>query len=199
MHFLFWSGGKDSYMALELFTQEYPDAEITLLATYNQDTGTLPWQGISVNEIKKQAAQLDYPLITVPLPPEPSNQIYLDAIDEALKEAGNPDGQPELIFGDWANEEIREWRVQVFRDQRNYACHFPIWNKSLHELFAILVFKPVRVFISYVQERWQPYLRVGEEYTQQLVRMLPEDMDPMGENGEFHTRVEIRSLNEDVV
>ena len=199
MYTLFWSGGKDSYLALELFSQYHPEADITLLTSYNQETGSLPWQGVSVNDIKKQAAQLDYPLTTVPLPPEPSNEIYLGAIKEALDKQSEATGQTELIFGDWGNEQIREWREQVFRNQRNYVCHFPIWKKSLHELFPVLMFKPVRIYISYVAPKWHPFLRVGEEYTQQLVRMLPKEMDPMGENGEFHTRLEIQSLNEDVV
>lgn len=199
MHILFWSGGKDSYMALELFTQNNPDAHIKLLSTYNKETGMLPSQGISINEIKKQAAQLDYELITIPLPPHPSNGIYLNAIDKALNSEKDNTETFELIFGDWANSEIREWREQVFQNDRGYICHFPIWGKSLNELMPILIFKPVRVYITQVEEKWQPYLREGEEYTQQLVRMLPEGMDPMGESGEFHTWVEIQSLKEQVI
>ena len=196
MDILFWSGGKDSYLALEFYRHQLEEAELNLLTTYNRETQLLDHQNIAIKDIRKQAAELELPLIEIPLPPSPPNEAYLDVIHEKLQNMeDNVDG---LIFGDWKNEEIREWRESELGEQMGYACYFPIWRKSLHKLFPVLLFKPVKVFISAVQEQWLPYLKTGEEYTQQLVAMLPDGMDPMGENGEFHTRVELQSLNEEV-
>lgn len=103
-----------------------------------------------------------------------------------------------LVFGDWKLEDIRSWREQVFGDM-GYECLFPIWQRSLHDLLPVLLFKPVKVEINSVQEKFKSYLRIGEEYNQRLIRQLPPEIDPMGENGEFHTRVIFQDLTDEVM
>lgn len=196
MDILFWSGGKDSYLALEFYRQEYETHPLKLLTTYEQGEEIVPHQNIAIKDIKKQAAELGLDLLLVPLPKGCSNDIYLGKLAEAFQE--EPEAVRRLIFGDWKNEEIRSWRETVFGDM-GYTCLFPIWQKSLHDLLPVLLFKPVKVELSAVQEEFQPYLRIGETYDQHLVRQLPRNIDPMGENGEFHTRVIFQDLREEVV
>jgi len=195
MDILFWSGGKDSYLALE-FHKQQTDHEIQLLTTYNRETNEVPFQGLSLETIKKQAATLKLDLITVPLPPNCPNEVYLDAIHKALQNLDEP--VDTLVFGDWKNQDIRDWREREFKIM-GYTCTFPIWQKSLHELLPVLLLKPVEVKISHVAPDYQKYLRVGEAYDQRLIRQLPSMIDPMGENGEFHTEVIIHDLKDQVV
>lgn len=197
MDILFWSGGKDSFMALQFFRQEHPQRQLHLLTTYDETDKIVPHQQIALSFIKKQAASLGLELIAIPLPPEASNKLYLQRVQDALQE--RPVEQ--LIFGDWKNKEIRQWREKVFSDM-GYRCVFPIWGKSIHDLLPVLIFKPVEVVISAVKEEYQPVLRVGETYDQKLLtqlRHLSRDIDPMGENGEFHTKVIFKDLDDEVV
>ncbi|MFH5831253.1 hypothetical protein ACG2F4_06165 [Halalkalibaculum sp. DA3122] len=197
MDILFWSGGKDSYLALKFYTREYGEKNnIQLLTTYNEKTDTVPHQQIALEKIKRQASHLDLPLITVPLPEDPSNEIYLERIKQAL--AGLDIPIDHLVFGDWCLEDIRQWRTEAF-GKMGYRCLFPIWKKSLHELLPVLMLTPVEIKISAVKEEFQHLIRVGESYTQGFVRTLPESIDPMGENGEFHTEVIFRDLDREVI
>lgn len=197
MNILFWSGGKDAYLALHFFKDENPNASIKLLTTFDESDEIVPHQNIRLKGIKKQATHLDLDLITVALPPECPNDIYLEHVSNALE---NEDEAIEhLIFGDWYLEDIRKWREDVFGEM-GYDCLFPIWQKNIHDLLLILTLQPVEIKINAVKEEFQSIIKVGETFDQTLVSQLSRlsDIDPMGENGEFHTRVFFKDLDEEV-
>lgn len=196
MDILFWSGGKDAYLTLQLYRENNPEAKIKLLTTYDETDDVVPHQRIKLEDIKKQAASLGLDLIAIPLPPNCDNNTYLERVKKALT---NPSEQIDhLIFGDWYLEDIREWRENAFGNM-GYSCLFPIWEKSIHDLLPILMFKPIRIEISAVKEEFQSLIRVGETFNQAFVSQLQhlsEDIDPMGEKGEFHTKVVFKDLDE---
>ncbi|MDZ7715667.1 MAG: hypothetical protein U5J95_05580 [Balneolaceae bacterium] len=183
---LFWSGGKDSYLALQFFLEEYNSKNLKLLTTFEEEREMVPHQKLPLSTIKEQAKSLNLDLITVPLPKDCPNKIYLKEVESALR--NEQEEIRYLIFGDWHLEDIKSWREKVFGEM-GYKCLFPIWKKSLNELLPILLFKPVEIRVSAVLDEYQKYLRIGERYNQQLIRQLPDSIDPMGENGEFHTEV----------
>lgn len=193
MDILFWSGGKDAYLALEFYRREYPDRSLSLLTTYEKRSGIVPHQRIPIETIKEQAKKLGLELHLVPLPDNCPNDVYLDAIEKELN--GIEEQIESLVFGDWKLEDIRQWREEEFR-KMGYQCLFPIWKKSLHELLPILTLKPVEVTISAVQDKYKEYIKVGEAYNQRFVQQLPPEIDPMGENGEFHTKVTIQTFDD---
>lgn len=197
MDILFWSGGKDSYLALEFYRQQFGrERPLKLLTTFEEEREIVPHQNIPVKNIKKQAEKLKLELILVPLPKNCPNDLYLDNIQQALD--GQEESVERLVFGDWRLEDIREWREREFGEM-GYECLFPIWGKSLNDLLPVLILKPVEITISAVKKEFEQYIRVSETYDQAFVRTLPEEIDPMGENGEFHTEVIFRDLEEKVV
>lgn len=197
MDILFWSGGKDSYLALEFYTQDYGDKDnLKLLTSYEEESENVPHHNIPLTRIRKQAEELGLDLIAVPLPKDCPNDEYLSRIGNALEKQDEP--IENLVFGDWHLEDIRKWREKHF-GAMGYQCLFPIWKKSLHDLLPVLLLKPVEVKISAVKDEFQHYIKVGEQYTQGFVRTLPKEIDPMGENGEFHTEVVFQDLSERVV
>lgn len=196
MDIVFWSGGKDAYLALHFYRQEHPHAPLKLLTTYDESDEIVPHQNIRLEDIKKQAASLGLDLITVPLPPDCPNDTYLERVNEALEDEKK--SIDHLIFGDLKLEDIREWREKEFGEM-GYDCVFPIWQKNIHDLLPVLLLQPIEVEISAVKEEFQSILRVGESFDQSLVMQLqhqPSDIDPMGENGEFHTKVIFKGLDE---
>lgn len=195
MNILFWSGGKDAYLALHFYRQQYPDTELRLLTTYEKSSNVVPHQQIEMSHIRKQASNLDLSLITVPLPADCPNDRYLKEIKQTLSE--QDESIRYLIFGDWHLQDIRQWREKVFGEM-GYECLFPIWEKNIHDLLPVLQFQPVEVKISSVQKKYESLIKVGETFNQSLViqlRHLPEEIDPMGENGEFHTKVIFKNLD----
>ncbi|MDX1672250.1 MAG: hypothetical protein R3211_07900 [Balneolaceae bacterium] len=194
MDVLFWSGGKDSYLALQFYKQEHGLDHLKLLTTCDEQEQIVPLQQVEVKRIKEQSAHLGLDLLLVPLPDSPPNEVYLERVCGKLEEAG----ADRLVFGDWKLEDIREWREEEFGG-RGYECLFPIWKKSIHDLLPVLILQPVEVKISAVEEEYRKYLKVGEPYNPDLVMQLPDEIDPMGENGEFHTEVVFRDLKDEVV
>ncbi|MDR8390845.1 hypothetical protein NC796_06840 [Aliifodinibius sp. S!AR15-10] len=197
MDILFWSGGKDSYLALEFYDREIGKKEdLALLTTYEEESKHVPHQELPLKNIRRQAKHLGLSLIEVPLPRACPNETYLEKVKEALTEQQQL--VERLVFGDWHLQDIREWREQVFGEM-GYRCLFPIWEKSLHDLLPVLLLKPVQIKISAVKGEFQKYIKVGEAYDQAFVRTLPKEIDPMGENGEFHTEVMFEDLSKRVV
>lgn len=195
MDILFWSGGKDAYLALHFYRQQYPDTDLMLLTTYEKLTDVVPHQQIEISHIRKQATNIKLPLLTIPLPTDCPNDVYLKEIEQKLAE--QEESIRFLIFGDWYLQDIRQWREKMFREM-GYECTFPIWKKSIHDLLSVLQLQPVEVEISAVQEKYKSLIKVGETFNQSLVvqlRHLPEEIDPMGENGEFHTKVIFKELD----
>lgn len=197
MDLLFWSGGKDAYLALLFYRQDHPESDIKLLTTYEEESEVVPHQNIDLSHIREQADWLGLELLTVPLPKDCPNDKYLSSIKKMLSEEASVDN---LLFGDWYLEDIREWREEKFGEM-GYSCLFPIWKKDLHELLSALLLQPVKVEISNVQDEFKDLIRVGETFDQNFVtqiQRLDEGIDPMGENGEFHTRLIFEDLDEKV-
>ncbi len=195
MDILFWSGGKDSYFCYEFLRRE-SDRPLQLFTTYEKKRNIVPHHNISMETIREQARQMNLELTTVALPPECPNETYIERLKSALEELDAPIDH--LVFGDWKNEDIKQWREKVFSEQLGYDCLFPIWQKSLHDLLPILTLKPIKVEISAVQDPYAGILKVGETYDQRLVAQLPDEIDPMGEYGEFHTVIEFQSFRDAV-
>lgn len=177
---LFWSGGKDAFLALKEIDDK---SEVTLLTTFNEETQAVPHQEIPLKLIREHAGHLNLKLLTVPLPDQCPNELYLKKLEETLNTFPH---KPKLVFGDLRLADIRNWREQVFH-KMGYECRFPIWNKPYPELLAKLWRQPVDVHISAVTPPFQDVLQSGMKYDEQLVKNLPPHIDPLGENGEFHT------------
>jgi diphthamide synthase (EF-2-diphthine--ammonia ligase) len=87
MDILFWSGGKDSYLALEFYDREIGEKEgLALLTTYEEESGHVPHQEIPLKKIQRQAEHLGRPLIEVPLPRDCPNETYLEKLKKTLNE-----------------------------------------------------------------------------------------------------------------
>lgn len=193
MDILFWSGGKDAYLALEFYREEHPGRSIKLLTTFDETTQRVPHQNISISNIKQQAKALNLNLNLIPLPKDCPNNIYMNKVNQVLQK--QQETVEHLVFGDWYLQDIRHWRERQFNDL-GYKCRFPIWRKSIHDLLPTLLLKPVEVRISAVKDEFKNLIRVGETYNQHFVQQLSRKIDPMGEKGEFHTEVIFKSWNE---
>jgi diphthamide synthase (EF-2-diphthine--ammonia ligase) len=183
---LFWSGGKDSYLAL-LEWQSNENPEPILITTYDDESGVVPFQEIPINRIQRQALKLELPLITIPLSYPVDNRAYLSTLKIEFTSA--PYRVTDLIFGDIHLQDIREWREKEFGDL-GFKCHFPIWEKSTEELLTILEKqKKVTVKLRSVSGSHRNRIKPGMTFSRKFIESLPDDIDPFGEYGEFHTEV----------
>ena len=181
---LFWSGGKDSYLALS-FLRKNGKTDPILLTTYNEENNIVPIQNISLTDIQNQATHLALDLLPVPLPHKCNNEEYVRRITAALSVHSR--SVCELIFGDLWIEDIRQWRENVFRTA-GFSCLFPLWHIPYEKLLQELWKSPVSIQISSVDPDFKSVISPGQRYDQSFVRNLPDTIDVMGEKGEFHTQ-----------
>ncbi|AXK42292.1 DUF5522 domain-containing protein [Erythrobacter aureus] len=181
---LFWSGGKDSYLAYLTLAAE-ADTPIVLLTTFDARSRIIAHQEMAIAEVVAQAEHLGLPLIGVPLQSGPD---YLDQVAPALALVPGCSG---LCFGDLHLTHIRSWREEAFRKHpatSGMQLSFPLWQQDYALLLAKLAASGAICAISAVRHDLES-VSVGDIFDANCVAKLPRGIDAFGENGEFHTRV----------
>ncbi|MEM6493235.1 MAG: DUF5522 domain-containing protein [Pseudomonadota bacterium] len=179
---LFWSGGKDSYLALRALRRAGV-ANIALITTFDARSRIIAHQEIGIESVIAQAERLSVPLIGVPLH---DGADYLDQIAPALELAPNC---VTLAFGDLHLEHIRGWREDTFATDTRTAglrLSFPLWQAEYNALLADLEASGAVCTISALSADI-PGVAIGDAFDRRLIDRLPDGIDPFGENGEFHT------------
>ena len=185
---LFWSGGKDSFLALASLLKE--KREVVLLTSFGALTSRVSIQNIHIKNIAKQSEFLKLPLCLVPLFPSTD---YKTSIQEALALISAQTGATieRLVFGDLHLQSIRQWRIDTWPE---YEIYTPLFNVSYEILLDRLwqLQKEMNLSITLSTDLSLPKetLAVGTAYTQLLVEQLKiNNIDAMLENGEAHTLV----------
>lgn len=180
-----WSSGKDSALALYKILQEDQYEISTLLTSINQEFQRISMHGVPISLLEKQAESLGIPLIKMELPKEPSMEEYQQIMSKTM--AGiKAQGITHSIFGDIFLEDLRKYREDQLHAVGMKAV-FPLWKKDtsnlIHEFLA-LGFKTIVTCVngSYLDQSF-----AGRIIDEKFIDDLPENVDPCGENGEFHT------------
>jgi uncharacterized protein (TIGR00290 family) len=182
-----WSGGKDSAMALYQVKQE-PQYQISkLLTSVNTTHNRVSMHGVRVSLLEEQARQLGFPLQKLELQELPSMEDY-DSLMRKTMEGLKAEGFTHSIFGDIFLEDLRHYREKRLAEA-GFSAHFPIWKKDttrLIEEFLDLGFKTILVCIN---ADLLDASFAGRVIDKDFLKDLPRNVDPCGENGEFHTFV----------
>ena len=183
---LAWSGGKDSMMALHALRRR-GEAVGLLLVTLNEAFDRVTMHGVRRSLIHAQAAALGLPVYEVWLPHPCPNEVYEQRMGEATRRLLQQ-GIRRFAFGDLFLEEIRAYRLRHLLPL-GVDVLFPLWGEPTRDLvqrFIALGFRAVTVCID--GNRLGPGF-LGRTLDLAFLADLPADVDPAGENGEFHTFV----------
>ncbi|MGA3326753.1 MAG: diphthine--ammonia ligase [Terriglobia bacterium] len=183
--FLSWSGGKDSSLALYEIQKANSHRVTALLTTITEDYDRISMHGVRRALLEQQADALGLPLKKILIPKDSTNAIYESRM-RALLEEGLREGIDTVAFADIFLEDLKLYREKNLA-QIGMKGLFPIWKRDSAELartFIHLGFKAVLVCID--TSILDPSF-AGRSYDQDLLRDLPPDVDPCGENGEFHS------------
>ncbi len=186
---LFWSGGKDSFLALRKLQQEANGNPVVLVTTFCANERRVAHQELELESIIRQAEQLELPLLGIPLHP---GRDYCEAVEPAIREVKNA---ARLVFGDLHLQHIREWREEAFAaicEELELELLFPLWEADYETLMLDLEKSGVVCEVSAVTEAARGLVRQGEVFDRKLYESLPDTVDAFGEKGEFHTLVKIR-------
>jgi uncharacterized protein (TIGR00290 family) len=182
-----WSGGKDSAMALYEIKKNNEYQVVSLLTTITEDYDRISMHGVRRTLVEQQAQSLNIPLYKVLIPKTCSNEIYAAKMTEALNKF-KQDGVEKVAFGDIFLEDVKKYREDNLA-KLNMKGIFPIWGRDSAELahsFIALGFKSV---ISCIDTKVLDKKFLGRQFDEDFLAELPPNIDPSGENGEFHSFV----------
>ncbi|PWS33462.1 Dph6-related ATP pyrophosphatase [Pedobacter paludis] len=178
-----WSGGKDSTLALHYALQD-PELEIRyLITTITEKYNRVSMHGVRESLLIKQAESIGIPLIQIRLPDMPDMETY-DRIMHQRLSILKEEGITHSIFGDIFLEDLRKYREDKLSEIGMKAI-FPLWGRNTKLLIDEFLKLHYITIIVCAQQNLKNVC--GKIITKELIQSLPLNIDPCGENGEFHT------------
>ena len=184
-----WSGGKDSALALREILADARYRVAALLTTVTAQYDRISMHGVRRTLLRRQAESLGLPLEEVVISPGARNDEYEANMSTALADLRTRiPGLDTVVFGDLFLADIRAYRERMLA-RIGMRALFPLWlrdTRTLAHEFIRLGYRAVLVCVDGAQLGGE---FTGREFDVDLLRDLPQDVDPCGENGEFHTFV----------
>jgi len=182
-----WSGGKDSALALNRILEDPTHRIQCLLTSMNADADRISMHDVPRQLLEAQAASIGIPLRTLELQQQPP----MDAYEQAMREKVTilkAEGCTHAIFGDIFLEDLRRYREEKL-ESMDLTCIFPLWKVPSAVLMREFLEKGFKAIVVCVNTRWLDKSFCGRLIDETFLQDLPADVDPCGENGEYHSFV----------
>lgn len=180
-----WSSGKDSAWALHIIRETDEVEVVGLLTAVNEQFDRVAMHAVRRELLELQAKATGLPLSIVSLPSSCSNEEYERRMGEVVLSI-KEEGVATMAFGDLYLQDIRDYRERQL-ERVGLAALFPIWKQPTQQLARRMIAAGMRAIVTCVDPRILDECFAGREWNHDFVRDLPDDVDPCGENGEFHT------------
>jgi uncharacterized protein (TIGR00290 family) len=168
--------------------RQRPDIQITaLITTFNSEANRVAMHAVRRALVEAQAERTRIPLWPVELPWPCSNAEYETRM-RAVCQRATAEGVTAVAFGDLFLQDVRDYRVRQLQGS-GLEPLFPLWQIPTEELSRAMIAAGVKAKITCVDPSKLAKSFAGSEYDLRLLRVLPSEVDPCGENGEFHTFV----------
>jgi uncharacterized protein (TIGR00290 family) len=182
-----WSSGKDSLLALDTVRSSGPVDVVGLVTTVNSTHERVAMHGVRRAVLEAQAQVLGLPLIVVDLPWPCPNEVYESRMAAMIAIAKRA-GVSQMVFGDLFLEDIRAYRERSLAPSGMEPL-FPLWQRPTVLTARDILDAGIRAVVTCVDPAQAPADLAGRWYDQAFLSDLPAEVDPCGENGEFHTVV----------
>jgi uncharacterized protein (TIGR00290 family) len=182
-----WSGGKDACLALHYLMNSNTYEIAHLHTVIGEETNRVGMHGIKKELIEAQAISLNIPLKISYLPSDKSNKPY-DQVMSKYADYCKSEGIETIAFGDIFLEDLRKYREEKMAEA-DMNCLFPLWGKATKEVIYEFMKLGYQTKICAGDASKLKKSLIGETISLELLKKLPQNVDPCGENGEFHTFV----------
>lgn len=180
-----WSTGKDAALALYYLMQDKNFSVERLLISVNSHHNRVSMHGLRRELMQKQIASIGLPYSTIELPEQPTMNEYeevMRATVASLKDKGFTD----TAFGDIFLEDLRAYREQQLLPY-TITPHFPLWKRNTKELVYEMIDLGFKAIVVCIKSELLDQSFAGRIIDRDFINDLPSNVDPCGENGEFHT------------
>ena len=179
-----WSGGKDSAYCLDKVLAEKIFDVRYLLTTVNSNFKRISMHGVREELLYAQAKSIGIPLLKVEVN-KGTNDEYEKQMAKVLLKA-KTEGIDYVIFGDIFLEDLKLYRENNLA-KLGMKGVFPLWKINTTVLINDFVDRGFKAAISCANDAFLGEEWVGVEIDESFIKQLPSNVDPCGENGEFHT------------
>ena len=183
-----WSTGKDSAWCLHALRAAGEVEVVGLLTTVTRTFDRVSVHGTRTDVLRAQAEGLGLPVWPIELPYPCSNEDYEEAMGRAVDGLVEAWAPTHVAFGDLFLEDVRAYR-EVRMAQTELDPLFPLWGRDTDALADEMLREGLSAVIVSAPEDSAAASSVGRRWTREILTGLPSDVDPCGENGEFHTCV----------
>lgn len=171
---------------LHVLKQQDAGAIAGLLTTTNEAFDRVAMHAVRRELLEAQAQAAGLPLHVISLPWPCSNEEYEKRMGAAVNGLV-ADGFTHAAFGDLFLEDVRQYRVDRLKGS-GLEPLFPIWKtKSTAELAREMIAGGLQARLTCVNPKQLDRRFAGRAFDAALLEELPPDVDPCGENGEFHS------------
>ncbi|HYL50158.1 MAG TPA: diphthine--ammonia ligase [Stellaceae bacterium] len=182
---LFWSGGKDSGLALDRLRRTGEYEIVALITTVNSQYRRVSMHGVREELIAAQANAAGLPLDTMYVGPSGTNDAYVAALRRTLG-VWRERGVETVAFGDIFLADLRQWREKLLAELGMRGA-FPLWQANTTQLAQEFVTRGFRAVLCCANDAMLGESDVGRELSAEFFATLPDGVDPCGENGEYHS------------
>jgi uncharacterized protein (TIGR00290 family) len=179
-----WSGGKDSSYCLYKVLSEQQYDVVYLMTTVNDTFNRISMHGVREELLDQQVEIIGIPSLKIRIK-EGTHSEYEQLMGAALSKA-KAEGVTHVIFGDIFLEDLRLYREENLK-KVDLVAVFPLWKINTTELIQDFITKKFKTITCCINDGYFDSTWVGKEIDQQFVAELPINVDPCGENGEYHT------------
>lgn len=180
-----WSGGKDSALALNRILHDDRYEVVSLLTTCNEHYQRVSMHGVRLELLDAQARAIGLPLEKIFVSRQSSNEEYQQKMSDCLL-AYKAHGVAGCAFGDIFLEDLKRWREENLAKVGMRGI-FPVWKVDTRELIREFFALGFGTVICCVNDAWLGEEAVGRCIDADFIASLPAEVDPCGENGEFHS------------
>ena len=182
-----WSSGKDSAMALHRIVTSNAFEILGILTTVSDTFQRVSMHGVREELLDQQANSLGIAVEKVRIPYPCPNEVYEQKMSELLRNYKSK-GVSHVVFGDLYLEDVRRYREEKLR-QIGVTPIFPLWKENTEELARTIIRVGFKAIITCVDPKKLHPKFAGQYFDEKFLSEIPANVDPCGENGEFHTFV----------
>lgn len=182
-----WSAGKDSAFGLWTLLRDRAYEVRALLTTLTESYNRVSISGVREELLDRQADLLGLSLIKVRIPPDCPNDLYEQRMAATLA-SREFRGIDHVAFSDLFLEDVRAYREDRLGQVGKHGV-FPLWHRPTAKLAQDIVAQGFRAVVVCLDPRVIDPSFAGRAFDLDFLADLPEEVDPCGEKGEFHTFV----------